>query len=150
MLLAGDDSGELGRQLHAQARELGIEARIRFLGQREDIPSLLAASDLLVAPSRREALSLALLEASAFALPIVATQVGGTGEVIHEGQNGFLVPPDDPATLARALGPLLADRELRQACGACARARFEAGFSADQMVEKTLQVYEQALEAHRS
>ena len=150
LLLAGDDSGELGRQLHAQARELGIEARIRFLGQREDIPSLLAASDLLVAPSRREALSLALLEASAFGLPTVATQVGGTGEVIHEGQNGFLVPPDDPAALARALGPLLADRELRQACGARARARFEAGFSADQMLEKTLQVYEQALEAYRS
>lgn len=150
LLLAGDDSGELGRQLHALARELGIESRIRFLGQREDIPALLAASDLLVAPSRREALSLALLEASAFALPIVARQVGGTGEVINEGQNGFLVPPDDPAALAKAMGPLLADRALRQVCGAHARARFEAGFSVDQMVEKTLQVYEQALEAHRS
>ncbi len=150
LLLAGDNSGDAGARLQAQDEALGLAGRVRFLGQREDVPALLGAADLLVAPSRREALSLALLEASAFALPIVATRVGGTGEVVKDGDNGFLVAPDDPPALAAALAPLLADPALRQACGRRARTRFEAGFTLSAMLDKTLAVYRQALEARPS
>ena len=144
LLLAGDHHGDLGPQMQALARELGIAERVRFLGLREDVPALLAASDLLLAPSRREALSLTLLEASACALPIVASRVGGIGEVVEDGASGALVAPDDPAALAAAIAPLLADPARRAAFGARARQRFEAGFTEDAMFDKTIAVYREA------
>lgn len=144
LLLAGDHHGDLGPQMQSLARELGIAERVRFLGLREDVPALMAASDLLLAPSRREALSLTLLEASACALPIVATRVGGIGEVVEEGASGALVAPDDPAALADAIAPLLRDPARRSAFGARARQRFEAGFTEDAMFDKTIAVYREA------
>lgn len=144
LLLAGDHHGDLGPQMQALARELGIAERVRFLGLREDVSALLAASDLLLAPSRREALSLTLLEASACALPIVASRVGGIGEVVEDGASGALVAPDDPAALAAAIAPLLADPARRAAFGARARQRFEAGFTEDAMFDRTIAVYREA------
>lgn len=149
LLVAGDHHGDLGPQMQALAQELGIAGRVRFLGLREDVPALMAASDVLLAPSRREALSLTLLEASACALPIVATRVGGIGEVVEEGASGFLVAPDDPPALAAALAPLLADAALRARCGARARQRFEAGFLEDAMFDKTVAVYQEACGGRR-
>lgn len=141
LLLAGNHQRDLGPQIQALAAQLGLAERVRFLGLRDDVPALMAASDLLLAPSRREALSLTLLEASACRLPIVASTTGGIGEVVEEGASGLLVPPDDPAALAAALGPLLADPARRQAYGARARARYETGFTEDAMFERTLAVY---------
>lgn len=149
LLVAGDHHGDLGPQMQALAQELGIAARVRFLGLREDMPALMTASDVLLAPSRREALSLTLLEASACRLPIVATRVGGIGEVVEEGASGFLVAPDDPPALAAALAPLLADAALRARCGARARQRFEAGFLEDAMFDKTVAVYREACGGRR-
>ena len=149
LLVAGDHHGDLGPQMQALAQELGIAARVRFLGLREDVPALMTASDVLLAPSRREALSLTLLEASACRLPIVATRVGGIGEVVEEGASGFLVAPDDPPALAAALAPLLADAALRARCGARARQRFEAGFLEDAMFDKTVAVYREACGGRR-
>ena len=149
LLVAGDHHGDLGPQMQALAQELGIAGRVRFLGLREDVPALMAASDVLLAPSRREALSLTLLEASACGLPIVATRVGGIAEVVEEGASGFLVVPDDPPALAGALAPLLADAALRARCGARARQRFEAGFLEDAMFDKTVAVYREACGGHR-
>ena len=149
LLVAGDHHGDLGPQMQALAQELGIAGRVRFLGLREDVPALMAASDVLLAPSRREALSLTLLEASACGLPIVATRVGGIGEVVEEGASGFLVAPDDPPALAAALAPLLADAALRARCGARARQRFEEGFLEDAMFDKTVAVYQEACGGQR-
>ena len=149
LLVAGDHHGDLGPQMQALAQQLGIAGRVRFLGLREDVPALMAASDVLLAPSRREALSLTLLEASACRLPIVATRVGGIGEVVEEGASGFLVAPDDPPALAAALAPLLADGALRARCGARARQRFEAGFLEDAMFDKTVAVYREACGGRR-
>jgi len=98
----------------------------------------------LLAPSRREALSLTLLEASACALPIVASRVGGIGEVVEDGASGALVAPDDPAALAAAIAPLLANPTRRAAFGARARQRFEAGFTEDAMFDRTIAVYREA------
>jgi glycosyltransferase involved in cell wall biosynthesis len=144
LLLAGDHHGDLGPQIQALATELGIAGRVRFLGLREDVPALLAAADMLLAPSRREALSLTLLEASACALPIVASTVGGIGEVVEHGASGLLVPPDDVPALADAIAQLLADPARRAALGARARQRFEAGFTENAMFDGTLAAYREA------
>lgn len=147
LLLAGDHHGDLGPQMQALASELGIADRVRFLGLREDVPALLAASDLLLAPSRREALSLTLLEASACSLPIVASGVGGIGEVVQDGGSGLLVPPDEPEALAAAISELLDDQPRRQAMGACARQRFETCFTENLMFDQTEAVYREACES---
>ncbi len=144
LLLAGDHHGDLGPQIQALATELGIADRVRFLGLREDVPALLAAADMLLAPSRREALSLTLLEASACALPIVASTVGGIGEVVEHGASGLLVPPDDVPALADAIAQLLAAPERRSALGARARQRFESGFTENAMFDGTLAAYREA------
>lgn len=144
LLLAGDHHGDLGPQIQALATELGIADRVRFLGLREDVPALLAAADMLLAPSRREALSLTLLEASACALPIVASTVGGIGEVVEHGASGLLVPPDDVPALADAIAQLLAAPEQRSALGARARQRFESGFTENAMFDGTLAAYREA------
>lgn len=144
LLLAGDHHGDLGPRVQALARELGLAERVRFLGLREDVPALMAAADLLLAPSRREALSLTLLEASACSLPIVASTVGGIGEVVEEGRSGCLVPPDDPVALAEVIAPLLTDPARRAALGRRARQRFETGFTEDVMFDKTVAVYQEA------
>jgi glycosyltransferase involved in cell wall biosynthesis len=141
LILAGDHLRDLGPQVQALAQELGLGQRVRFLGLREDVPALLAASDVLLAPSRREALSLTLLEASACSLPIVASRVGGIGEVVQDGVSGRLVPADDPAALAQALMPLLEDPALRQRYGAAARHIYESRFTEGLMFDKTEAVY---------
>jgi glycosyltransferase involved in cell wall biosynthesis len=149
LLIAGDHQADLGPQMQALATRLGIADRVRFLGQREDVPALLAAADLLLAPSRREALSLTLLEASACALPIVASRAGGIGEVVEDGASGLLVAPDDPAALAGAIESLLADAALAARLGARARQRFEAGFTEATMFDRTIDVYREACAVQR-
>ena len=144
LLLAGDHLGDLGPQMQALAQELGIADRVRFLGLREDVPALMAASDILLAPSRREALSLTLLEASACSLPIIASRVGGIGEVVQDGTSGLLVSPDDPEALAAALCSLLDQPARRLAMGAHARKRFDACFTENLMFDQTEAVYREA------
>jgi glycosyltransferase involved in cell wall biosynthesis len=121
-ILIGD--GPLRSGLEALARELGLSDRARFLGDRSDIPSLLASVDITVLPSRSESMSNAILESMAAGVPIVATDVGGNSEIIANGENGFLVAPDEQA-LAQAVGELLANDEFRRQCGE--RARLMAG-----------------------
>lgn len=144
LLLAGDHHGDLGPQIQALAAELGIAHRIWFLGLRDDVPALLAATDMLLAPSRREALSLTLLEAAACACPVVASRVGGIAEVVEHGVSGWLVPPDDPPALANAIADLLHHPEQRHLMGACARLRFEQQFTEHRMLDTTEAVYQQA------
>jgi glycosyltransferase involved in cell wall biosynthesis len=90
---------------------------VRFLGQRSDVPRLLAALDIVAMPSRWEGLPMALLEAMAMSRAIVATRVAGIPEVIRDGENGLLVPPADPPALAAALDRLLGGGELRARLG---------------------------------
>jgi glycosyltransferase involved in cell wall biosynthesis len=113
-------AGHERERLLAQARELGISDQVRFLGVRDDIPELLAACDLFVLPSLNEGLSQAILEAMALGLPVVATRVGGTPDIVIPGKTGWLVPPGDSARLADAIDeglsqPVLAATYARQA-----------------------------------
>jgi glycosyltransferase involved in cell wall biosynthesis len=100
-LIAGD--GPLRSEIEALAGERNVAHRVRFLGMRTDVPALMAAADGYVMSSAWEGLPMVLLEAAASGLPIVATNVGGTGEIVRDGVSGFLVPASNPAALAKAL-----------------------------------------------
>jgi glycosyltransferase involved in cell wall biosynthesis len=130
--LAGD--GELGGALQRQATALGIAARVRFLGWRDDIPALLAAADFLVCPSRREPLGNVVIEAWAAGVAVVATASEGPGALITDGDNGLLVPVDDADALARAMIRLADDRELRARLAAAGRGAHEAEYSEARVV----------------
>lgn len=112
LVLIGD--GELRAVLEQCARDAGVAGRVHFLGDRNDVRELLSGLDLFALSSVSEGYSMALLEACATALPIVATAVGGNGEIVREGRTGRLVPAGDPAALAAAALALL--RVPAEAC----------------------------------
>lgn len=113
-------------EVHALARQLGVEPRIRFLGQRDDVPALMAAADLLCQPNLGpEPFGIAFVEAMHAGLPVVATAIGGAAEIVS-AECGVLVPPRDPTALADALRTLLAGAELRARLGAAGPERARA------------------------
>lgn len=126
--------GEEETRLRAQAGETGVAARLHLLGLRDDVESVLDAADVFSQPSLSEGLPLAVLEAMAHALPVVATRVGGVPEAIDDGETGCLVPAGDSSALATALARLLDDASLRERIGSAARARAIESFSIDAMV----------------
>jgi L-malate glycosyltransferase len=120
-------------------RELGDA--VRFLGERRDVPAILAASDAVLVPSWEEPLGRAMLEGMAAALPVIATSVGGPAEVIEDGRTGLLLPPRDPATWARAMGALADDRAWGRSLGSRARECVLARFTADAHLHSVLSAY---------
>jgi len=135
--------GEEETRLRALARELGVAERVHLLGLRDDVPELLAAADLFVHPSRSEGLPLAVLEAMAAGLPVVASRVGGIPEAVEDGVTGLLVPPEDPDALAAALGTLASDPPRRAALARAGRTRAEAEFSLAAMGGAYLALYDE-------
>jgi glycosyltransferase involved in cell wall biosynthesis len=138
LVVVGD--GAERRALEARAAGLGIAQHTRFLGRRDDAREWLWACDAYVNCSISEGVSLTILEAMAASLPIVATRVGGTPEVIDE-TCARLVPARDPGRLAGALLGLAADPALRAALGRSARQRLESRFTIDRMVREYRDVY---------
>jgi glycosyltransferase involved in cell wall biosynthesis len=143
VVLAGD--GPDRAQLEQQAHALGLQDQVIFLGQRADVPELLACCDVAVLPSLYEGLPLAVLEAMAAGKPIVATRVGGTSEAIQEDETGLLVPPADPGALANAIGTLLSSPALARQLAAAAQARVTQGFSAEVMTQQVANLYDHVL-----
>jgi glycosyltransferase involved in cell wall biosynthesis len=143
LVLAG--SGPEEAALRAQAAQLGLRERVRFLGHRDDTGDLLAAADLFVLPSRAEGLGVAALEALAAARPVLATAVGGLAEVVVDGRCGVLVPPEDVPALAAALQRLRGDEPLRQRLAAAGPARVDEGFRAHHMTDSYERMYADAL-----
>jgi glycosyltransferase involved in cell wall biosynthesis len=139
LVVVGD--GPLRRELGAAAERLGIQEHVRFLGDRGDVDAVLAALDVFVLPSRTEGMSNALLEAMAMAHPVVATAVGGTPEVVADGQSGLLVPADDPGTMAAAIARLLDAPGLAARLGAAARQTVEERYGVRRMVRRLEAVY---------
>jgi glycosyltransferase involved in cell wall biosynthesis len=113
--------GELREQLQSLARELGIEGRVKFLGFRREVYSLIPGFDVAVISSRSEGCANALLEYCFAGSAIVATDVGGNAEIILNGESGLLVPPEDPVSLASAVVSLLGTSHMRTRLGAQAR-----------------------------
>jgi glycosyltransferase involved in cell wall biosynthesis len=114
--------------------------RLQLLGRRDDVSHVLAACDLFVLASKNEGLPIALVEALALGLPVVATAVGGTPEVVTDGLEGLLVPPSNPEQLASAIGRLVADPELRVRMSAAATER-SGHFDISRAVGETEAVY---------
>ena len=139
LIIAG--RGELESVLKKEAKELGIERNVLFLGYRADIPELLQAMDIFVLPSLSEGLSLSILEAMAAGKPVVATEVGGNPEVIADSKTGYLVPPGNPGALAEKLMALLQNPTLAREIGKCARARAIQHFGLSAMVNGYLMQY---------
>ncbi len=142
-VLAGD--GPLRGELEAETTRLGIADRVLFLGRRDDVPELLAACDVFALPSLYEGSSLAVLEAMAAYRPVVTSAIGGSDELIADGESGLLVPPGDAGALAAALRRLLGDAELRAALVGRARQRVDAEFSRAAMGRRVERVYEELL-----
>lgn len=115
--------------LETRVHELGLGRRVHLLGSREDVPDLLAGVDGVVSASFTEALPTALVEAAACGLPVVATDAGGTRDVVLDGVTGRVVPVGDVTALATELSRLLSDPRTRAAYGAAARRRAEQVFS---------------------
>ncbi len=131
LVLVGD--GVRRPLLERSARHLGIADRCHFVGHRFDVPAIVARAAMSVSPSHAEGISNAILEAMVLRLPVVATAVGGSPELVREGVNGFLVPPGAPAALARRILDLLASAELRKRMGAKGRRIAEREFGVAQM-----------------
>ncbi len=150
LVMIGDDSTPWGKAVRARAAARGVTERVHFLGFRDAAPQWMRELDVILAPSRREALSLTLAEAAAVGLPAIAARVGGIPEVVADGETGLLVPAEDAAALAAAMLRLAADPELRGRLGAQARARYLSQFSLETMTGGTEAVYRQVLVGSRS
>jgi glycosyltransferase involved in cell wall biosynthesis len=146
LLLAGD--GPTRDAVERLVAELGLQARVKFLGPVKDVRSLLAASDVTVLSSTAvETFSMAMLESMAMGVPLVATDMGGTREAVVEGETGLIVAPNDVDALARGLVRILADDALRASLGRNARALVEKRFTQDLMVRETAGIVEEAANA---
>ena len=147
LVLVGD--GLERRSLETLAVRLEIADRVRFSGEQPDPRPWLHALDVFALASDVEGLPVAALEAMAAGLPVVATSVGGTPEVVSDEVTGLLVPRGDPAALAAALDSLLADRDRAAVMGARARDRACAEFDARRMVSEINELYRSRLEDRR-
>jgi glycosyltransferase involved in cell wall biosynthesis len=139
LALAGD--GDCLADLRQLSADLGLGQQVQFLGEVRDIPGLLARASMLVLPSLTEGISLAVLEAMARGLPVVATRVGGNPELVVDGETGYLVPPQQPAWMAERMLDLIRQPELARTMGRRARDRVEANFRVADMVAKYEELY---------
>ena len=115
---------------------MGLEERVRFTGGRDDIPELFSALDLLVLSSDFEGLPNVVMEAMAAGRPVVATDTGGSRELIREGVNGRLVPPRDPALLSDRMLQILTSPDRGRALGMEGQRRAREEFTAERMVRR--------------
>ena len=146
-VIAGD--GPDRRSLEKLARDLGVEERVTFLGARSDIPALLCASDLFVLPSRYEGFPLALLEAMAAGVAVVATRIAGVDELVVGGETGYLVEAGDSAALASAITSLLADPDARRALATRGHDLVLQRHTAEAMTARVTRVYDELLAERR-
>jgi glycosyltransferase involved in cell wall biosynthesis len=138
LTLAGD--GPLRADLEARTSSLGLRDAVHFAGAVEDVWPLLAQAHVFVLASSHEPLGIAILEAMAAGLPVVASAVGGIPEIADDGNTGFLVSPGDPVELGRALVRLLTSGELRTRMGTAAR-HAAAQQRLDQVAQRYIALY---------
>jgi glycosyltransferase involved in cell wall biosynthesis len=136
--------GPLERELREQHARLGLGDRFRFLGFRSDAVRVMSAFDVFCLPSRHEGLPIALMEALALGLPVVATRVGGVAELVTDGQDAVLVPSEQPGRLAEALTALAGDPQRRAALADAASCRSER-FDAPRSVRAVEAVYREMI-----
>ncbi len=145
LILAGN--GPVEGLLKAQVSRLGLEARVRFLGHREDVEDILAACDVVVLPSvRDEGVPQAILQALALGRPVVASDVGGIRQIVYHGVTGLLVPAEDCTALAAAIARLLDDGALAASLGEAGRRMVRATYGIDPMAGAMEALYRRLLD----
>jgi glycosyltransferase involved in cell wall biosynthesis len=155
LLVIGRDDRQAMRtsftaELKELARDLGVLDQIVFTGYRDDMPALLAASDVFALPSFEEPFGLVFLEALAMKKPVVALDNGGTPEVVEHGKSGLLSAPGDQAALAANLLTLLCDPDLRARMGEYGRRQVEARFTPERLARDTEKLYTALTDPHSS
>ncbi|MEP7273159.1 MAG: glycosyltransferase family 4 protein [Acidobacteriota bacterium] len=148
LLVAG--RGTFEAEYRTRVRDLGCEEDVKFIGFRKDVPDLMAAADLVVLPSVAEAFGLVLTEALYLGTPVVASRVGGIPEIVNDGVDGVLVPPENSEALADAIIDLLHDPARRTQMSGAGRAKVVEKFQFDKMVRSYEAVYEELLIASPS
>jgi N-acetyl-alpha-D-glucosaminyl L-malate synthase BshA len=143
LLMVGDGPERTAAQ--ALARRLGVEDRVRFLGQRDSAESLLAMADLFLLPTELESFGLSALEAMACGVPVIGTDAGGLPEVVCSGETGVLLPVGDVEAMARTALEILGDPDRRRAMGAAARRRAVEHFGVERVVGQYEAFYERVL-----
>ncbi len=143
MLIVGE--GDQGGALKEQAKQLGLTEVVRFTGFRDDVPELLSLADFYVCSSLSEGLSLAIMEAMAVGLPVIATNVGGNSELIADGVNGFLVPRQDTRALGDRINEFIAKRDTMRPMGEKGRAIARQKFSLEAMIRHYQDLYQKLL-----
>jgi glycosyltransferase involved in cell wall biosynthesis len=138
--------GALEGELRADLARAGLGNRVTLAGFRADLPALLAGLDVLAHPADREGLGVALLEAGAAGVPVVACAAGGVSDVVEHECSGLLAPADDPAAFSAALARLLSSASDRARLGAAARSRVAERFTVDSLVAAHLALYGRVLE----
>lgn len=139
ILLVGD--GPQRRDIEARIRSLGIQERIVLLGDRRDVPDLLAGMDLLVLPSASEGFANAALEGSSSGLPVVVSDAGGNPEIVEDGVTGRVFRAGDVSMLAACVIDLLRDPAVGRKAGEAGRRRVETMFPLDEMVRRHERLY---------
>jgi len=145
VLLVAGRAGNVTADLERTIDQFALRPQVRMLGQRDDVPALLAMADLFVFPSLHEGMPGALLEAMALGCPCVASAIGPVREIVTDGVNAVLVPPRDAEALARAISVLQVDTDLRLALGTAAMAHVREHFSAQVAASRLEMLYREAV-----
>jgi glycosyltransferase involved in cell wall biosynthesis len=147
-LIVGDGIGY--RDVRARVSEMGLEQAVIMTGFRRDIPQIMAALDVLVLPSiKSEASPQVIPQALAVGTAVVATTVGGSPEIIRDGETGCLVPPADSHALAQAILSLLRDPSRARAMAKAGQALVHARYTIEEMMARMVRVYRELLSQHR-
>ncbi|HWX44893.1 MAG TPA: glycosyltransferase family 4 protein [Solirubrobacteraceae bacterium] len=132
-------------RLRALVADAGLQDRVSWLGEREDVPELLSALDILMLPSWEEPFGRALIEAMALGVPVISTSVGGPPEILDDGREGLLLPPREPHAWAQAIRALAQSPERRRELGRAGRHRVEQQFTTPHHVAAICAVYERVV-----
>lgn len=148
LLMVGGDGSPHQQELVQRARELGVEQRVVWAGERPNsqMPELYRLASVALVPSLSEGMSVAALEAMAAGLPLVATDVGSNAEILGSGRAGLLVPPADSAAISRAVCRLMLDPALRAGMGEAGRTRVLERYTLSAVCENVLALYREAVE----
>ncbi len=139
--------GPLEAEVKEEVNRLNLSKRVRFMGNRDDVPERLAQAHIFLLASNSEAFPLSILEGMRAGLPVISSNVGGVAESVIESETGFLFERRDMEILRTRLRACLSDPALRAAMGAAGRRRFETHFTQQRMIEKTLEMYEACIQS---
>jgi glycosyltransferase involved in cell wall biosynthesis len=141
------DNPAFERSLQAMVSDLGLAGAVSFLGERADIPDIMRALDLVLVPSWEEPFGRSVIEAMAMETPVIATDVGGPPEILTDGAEGRLIPPQEPERWAEVAAELLDAPDELSRMGRTGRQTAVARFGRDRHVDAVLAAYREALES---